>query len=53
MHWEAYNVAYVQSVLAESFAQSMLNVLFEYYETNGDVLQEFIPQTLCAGSFSM
>lgn len=53
MHWESYNVAYVQSIIAETFAQTMLDDLFEYYKSNGDLLQEFVPEALCAGMFSV
>lgn len=49
MHWESYDIAYVHSVIALNAAKSMLDNLFEFYETNGVNLQEFVPQTLCAG----
>ncbi|KAG4076937.1 hypothetical protein HA402_015924 [Bradysia odoriphaga] len=58
MHWEAYNVAYVQSLSALGLVESLLNELFEFYDESGDLLQEcdimddhrkvFAPGTLCA-----
>ncbi|XP_037035914.1 maternal protein tudor-like isoform X2 [Bradysia coprophila] len=58
MHWEAYNVAYVQSLTALGLVESLLNELFEFYDESDGLLQEcdimgdqrkvFAPGTLCA-----
>lgn len=52
MHWESYNTAYVQSADAESLVGSMLEELYEYYEEKGEILKEFMPTSLCAGTLS-
>jgi len=51
MHWEDYNVAYVQSMMAHNSAVPLLDQLFDFYEQGGDLLEDLTPGMLCAGEF--
>lgn len=53
VHWESYNVVYVQSVQAHEFTVRLLDELLAFYDKNGDILQDHSPQTLCAGRISV
>lgn len=41
MHWEQYNVAYVQSFTALGLVESLLNELFDFYDKSDNHQQEY------------